>query len=437
MSKAEQPVVEAPRTQEVKAERNPFKRILKLLGPGLITGASDDDPSGIGTYAQAGAQLGYTTLWVALITFPLMATVQYICAKIGLVSGKGLSGILRQHYPRWVFYMAVLVLFVANIINVGADLGAIAAAIHLLVPQIPTWAAIIPVTALLVMALIEFSHEQLAAIFKWLTLALFAYIATAFFTHANWAEVLKNTLVPSIDFQPKSLAVYVGLLGTTISPYLFFWQSHAEVEEQRKAGHTLWRRVGASDDDLKYCAADVNAGMLFSNVVMFFIILTTGATLHQSNIRHIDTAAQAAQALAPLCGPYAKFLFAAGLIGTGLLAVPVLAGSCAYAVASAFGWRSGLGEKWYRAKGFYAVIALACVIGMALNFININPMDALFWTAVLNGILAPPLLVMIMLVSNNPKIMGGRVNSPLLNVLGWSTTVLMFVAAAALIITSV
>ncbi|HEY9792889.1 MAG TPA: divalent metal cation transporter [Candidatus Obscuribacterales bacterium] len=421
----------------MKREKNPLKRFFKLLGPGLITGASDDDPSGIGTYSQAGAQFGFSMLWMAWVTYPLMATVQYICAKIGLVTGVGLSGVLRKHYPRPVLWVCVALLAIANTINVGADLGAMAASVHLLVPSIPAMAVLFPIAAVFVLVLVFGSYQNIVRIFKWLTLSLFAYVLAAFFTHPNWSMVLHHTFIPDIRFNKDYLAMYVGLLGTTISPYLFFWQTSAEVEEERAAGYKYWQRLGASDDDLKYAAADVNTGMFFSNLVMYFIILTTGATLFTAGQHQIASADQAAMALKPLAGPFAEVLFAIGIIGTGFLAVPVLVGSCAYALSTVFGWRRGLYEKWYRAKQFYGVIVVAFFIGMGLNFFHVNAMAALFWTAVINGVLAPPLLVMIMLISNNRKIMGNRVNSTLVNVLGWITTVAMTVAAVGLIVTSI
>ncbi len=420
---------------EIAKEPNRVKRYFKLLGPGLITGASDDDPSGIGTYAVAGAQLGFATLWLALVTFPLMASVQYICAKIGMVSGQGLAGVLRKHYSRKLLYGAVLALVIANAINVGADIGAIAAAINLLVP-IPIAAMIVP-TALLILTLqIWGSYRLIARVFKWLTLALFAYIASAFFARPGLLEVVKGTFVPTLQFNATFVSTLVAILGTTISPYLFFWQASQEVEEDISMGRKrLWQRRGASDLELRYAAVDVNTGMAFSNVVMYFIILSTAATLFKAGKTNINSATDAAQALRPLAGDAASLLLAVGLIGAGFLAVPILSGSSAYAVSEAIGWRFGLEEKPSRAKAFYGVIALSTLVGMLINFAGINPIDALFGTAVLNGLVAPPVLVLIMLVSNNRSIMGERVNNRWINLLGWVTTVVMFVAAIALIAT--
>ncbi len=416
-------------------EPNKVKRALKVLGPGLITGASDDDPSGIGTYSQAGASLGFSTLWLALVSYPLMAAVQYICAKIGMVSGMGLAGILRRHYSRFVLYPAILALLLANTINAGADIGAIAAAINLLLPIPIVW-MIVPISLLILALQVWGSYRLIANTFKWLTLALFAYIGAAFFAHPDLGEVFRGTFIPTFKFDSTFLATLVAILGTTISPYLFFWQASQEVEEEISMGRTeLWQREGVSDKELKYASWDVNVGMFFSNVVMYFIILATAATLFKAGKTNIQSATDAAQALKPLAGDAAGLLLALGLIGSGLLAVPILTGSAAYAISEMFGWKYGLDEKPGQAKQFYGVIAAATLVGMMINFIGINPIDALFWTAVINGFLAPPLLVIIMLVSNNEEVMGKRVNTKWINLLGWITTAVMFAAAIALVVT--
>ena len=416
-------------------ERNPLIRFIKILGPGLITGASDDDPSGIGTYAVAGASFGYGMLWTALLSFPLMASMQFICAKVGMVCGQGLAGVLRRHYPRWLLYPAVMGLVIANTINVGADIGAIAAAINLLVPIPIPW-MIVPI-ALAILGLVFFgSYRLIANVFKWLTLALFAYIGSTFFAHPDLGGVVHGTFVPSFSIDPRSLTTLVAILGTTISPYLFFWQSNQVVEEEIAIGRKkLWQRRGASDEELKYAALDVNTGMFLSNVVMYFIILATAATLFTSGQRDISSAADAAEALRPLAGDAATVLLAVGLIGAGFLAVPILSGSAAYGVAEAFGWREGLDARPGRAKEFYGVIAVATLVGMLINFSGINTIDALVWTAVINGFVAPPLMVLIMLISNNRKIMGNRTNSLPINILGWIATAVMFAAAIALVFT--
>ena len=422
----------------IAEERNPIRRFLKVLGPGFISGAADDDPSGIGTYATAGASLGYATLWTALLTFPLMATVQLVCAKIGMVTGRGLAGVLRKHYPRRVLYAAVIALFVANTINVGADLAAIAAAINLLVPALPIAPLVLPIAVGILALQIWGSYRLIARIFKWLTLALFAYIGSAFFARPDWGQVLSSTFIPTIRLDQTFLLALVAILGTTISPYLFFWQATQEVEEEMSMGRTqLWRRKGATDRELQYAALDVNVGMAFSVLVMYFIMLATAATLHQAGKTDIKSATDAAEALRPLAGDLSSILLAIGLIGSGVLAVPILSGSAAYALSEAFGWKYGLDRNPAKAKQFYAVIAVATLVGVAIDYLGINPIDALFFTAVINGFVAPPLLVMIMLVSNNKKIMGKRTNSRLTNVLGWGAAVVMFLAAGVLLVASI
>jgi NRAMP (natural resistance-associated macrophage protein)-like metal ion transporter len=415
------------------SQPNPLKRFLKILGPGLITGASDDDPSGIGTYAMAGASFGYGMLWTALLTFPLMAAVQFICAKIGLVCGCGLAAIMRRQYSRWVVYPAVFGLVITNTINAAADIAAIAAGVNLLVPVPPT-ALIVPIGLSILVLLVWGSYPLITRVFKWLTLALFAYIGSAFLARPDWAAVFRGTLVPEIHLDSKSLSMLVAILGTTISPYLFFWQADHEVEEEIAQGRKrLWQRKGAKDSELRYAAWDVNTGMLLSNVVMYFIILATAATLHRAGQTEIETATHAAEALRPLAGEAAFVLMALGLIGSGVLAVPILVGSGAYAVAEVFGWKYGLSKKPGRAKQFYLVMAASTVAALLLNFCGIDTMRALFWTAVINGFLAPPLLVVVMLVSNNRAVMGKRVNGRTLNLLGWATTALMSAAAIVLV----
>jgi NRAMP (natural resistance-associated macrophage protein)-like metal ion transporter len=424
------PVANAPR------KKGFIRRFLGMLGPGLITGASDDDPSGISTYAVAGASLGYAPLWTALLTFPLMASVQYICAKIGLVSGRGLAGVLREHYGRALLYPVVFILLVANTINAGVDIGAVASGINLIVPVPVAW-LVFPVALVILALQIWGSYQMIARVFKWLTLSLFAYVGSSLLSQPDPVGVLKGTFWPEFHFDTSSLTVLVAILGTTISPYLFFWQASQEVEAQKALGRRrLWQRSNPTDGELRYAFWDVNVGMFFSNAVMYFIILATAATLHYRAQRtEIQSAAEAAEALRPLAGDAATVLLALGLIGSGLLAIPVLTGSAAYAVCEGFRWPQGLDRKPGQAKGFYTVIVLATLAGTLLNFGGINPIDALFWTAVLNGFLAPPLLVVLMLVSNNRAVMGDRVNGRILNVLGWVTTVIMFAAAVGLALT--
>jgi NRAMP (natural resistance-associated macrophage protein)-like metal ion transporter len=437
-TRRDEPAEKASLEAEVKAEPNPIRRFLRILGPGFISGAADDDPSGIGTYATAGASLGFATLWTALLTYPLMAAVQVVCAKIGLVTGRGLAGVLRKHYPRWLLYSAVIPLFVANTINVGADLGAIAAAINMLVPALPIPLLVLPIALGILALQVWGSYRLIARVFKWLTLTLFAYIGAAILARPDWGEVLRATLIPTISLDRTFLLALVAILGTTISPYLFFWQASEEVEEEVAMGRTqLWRRRGASDRELEYAAVDVNVGMGFSVLVMYFIMLATAATLHAAGKSDIKSATDAAEALRPIAGDLSSLLLAVGLIGTGVLAVPILSASAAYALSEAFGWKYGLDQNPGRAKQFYAVIILATLIGVGIDYLGINPIDALFLTAVINGFVAPPLLVMIMLVANNRKIMGRRVNSRLTNVLGWGAAIAMFLAAGVLVLTSI
>ncbi len=422
--------------QERAEKKNPFVRFLQTLGPGFVTGASDDDPSGIATYAQVGASLGYATLWTALATFPLMTAVQYICGKIGMVTGRGLTGVLKQHYPRSLLFVVIIALAVANTINAGTDIGAIAAAINLLAP-IPIRVLVLPVGLLLLALQVWGSYRLIAQVFKWLSLALFAYIGAALFAKPDFLEVIRGTLVPRLSLDGKFLSALVAILGTTISPYLFFWQSNQEVEEDIKRGRTtVAARKGSTKGELRAAGWDTITGMLFSNVVMYFIILSSGATLFKVGKTDIQSATDAAQALRPLAGEGAYILLAVGLIGAGCLAVPILTGSVAYAVCAMFGWRGRLDAKLGAAKRFYTVMLVCTLLGVSINFLGINPMKALFWTAVINGFLAPPLLVLILLISNNPKIMGDKTNGPWTNLLGWSAVGVMAAAAVGLAVTS-
>jgi NRAMP (natural resistance-associated macrophage protein)-like metal ion transporter len=411
-------------------------RFLANLGPGLITGAADDDPSGISTYSVAGAAFGNSFLWTALFSFPLMAAVQLMCARLGMVTGRGLGGAIRKRYPVWILWPACLILIVANVFNIGADLGGMATAMQMVTGvQSYYWT---PFFTLLIAALLIWtSYNSIASIFKWLTLVLFAYVITAFLAHPDWGAVFHGTFVPHVDWTRSSFAVLVGILGTTISPYLFFWQASEEVEEEVKLGRvTLAQRRGATDRELFIAREDVFTGMFYSNLVMFFIILTTSATLHAHGITNIETAKQAAEALRPLAGEGAYWLFTLGLVGTGMLGVPVLAGSCAYAIAEAAAWRgASLNMKPKRAPRFYLVIGGAMLVGLALDFAGLNPVKMLFWSAVLNGILAPPLVVLVVMLTSDQKVMGTRVNSPTMEVLGWVCAVVMAAAAVGMFIT--
>lgn len=410
-------------------------QFLKELGPGLITGAADDDPSGISTYSVAGASYGYATLWTALLSFPLMAAIQLMCARLGMVTGCGLASVIRTRYPRWVLWFACSLVIVANVFNIGADLGGMADGMQM-ITGIPSyfWT---PLFALLIMALLSWtSYRTMARVFKWLTMVLFAYVTTAFLAHPNWPAVLRATFIPHIEWSKQYLAVLVGILGTTISPYLFFWQAAQEVEEDRDRGKTtIAQRKGSTNDELRVARTDVITGMLLSNVVMYFLILTTAATLNVHGMKDIETAKQAAEALRPLAGKGAYWLFTLGLIGTGMLAVPVLAGSCAYAIAEAAKWRSAsLNMKPRLAPRFYAVIGVSIVVGLAFDFAGMNAVKMLFWSAILNGLLAPPLVVMVVLLTSDRKVMGNRVNSRIMQILGWICALTMAAAALALLI---
>jgi NRAMP (natural resistance-associated macrophage protein)-like metal ion transporter len=399
----------------------------------LITGAADDDPSGIATYSQAGAAFGYGTLWIAVITLPLMAAVQLMCARVGIVARSGLASVLRAHYPRWLLWVACGLLLIGNTVNIAADLGGMAAAASLLTGVPAVW--FVPAFTFLILALLVFaSYEGMTRVLKWLTLALFSYVLAAFLAHPNVISVLGGTLVPHLTASKDYLLTLVAILGTTISPYLFFWQAAQNAEHD-----AFWRQrlVGrpqrAVQRELRAAARDVNAGMFFSNAIMYFIILTAAATLNRAGITDVQTAEQAATALRPLAGNAASLLFTLGLVGTGMLGVPVLAGSAAYAVAEAAAWRAGMDEKIHSAKEFYGVIAVAMIIGMVLNFAHVNAIKLLIWSAVINGLLAPPLIVIILVVCNNDKVMGVHRNSRLLNVLGGLAALAMTAAGVALI----
>jgi NRAMP (natural resistance-associated macrophage protein)-like metal ion transporter len=429
---------------KAQKEENEFQRsgpwgrvkiFLAALGPGLVTGASDDDPSGIGTYSQTGAQFGYTQLWTALFTFPLTTAIQETCARIALQTGGGLAAALRKYYPKPVLYFCVTLLFIANTINLGADLGAMAASAQLIL-GIPHLVWLIAITLLSVVIEIFVDYKRYARVLRYLTLSLIAYCFVPFVSPQNWGQALRDTVIPTIQFDRNYLLNLVAILGTTISPFLFFWQASQEIEEQIDEGRTtVGSRKGVSKVELKWMRTDVVTGMLLSNVVMWFIIATTASTLFQHGIKNIDSAPKAAEALRPIAGNFAYLLFAAGIIGTGLLAVPILAGSAAYAVAETLKWHKGLYLKLRQAPGFYGVIAFSTLLGFAINLTGINPTQALYYTAVLNGIVAPPLLVMIMLIGNNRSIMKSKVNGRVSNTLGWITTIAMSIAAVALLLT--
>ncbi|MCX6544081.1 MAG: Nramp family divalent metal transporter [Acidobacteria bacterium] len=428
-SDVEKPAGPKPRSLER------VRRFFADLGPGLITGAADDDPSGISTYSVTGALYGYMPLWTALFSFPLMAAVQLMCARLGLVTGRGLAGVVRRHYPRAVLWGACALLIVANVFNIGADLGGMAEATEMMTGiKSHFWT---PVYAALIVSLLFFSsYRRIARVFKWLTLILFAYIAAAFLARPDWSAVFSATLVPRVEWSSAFLATLVGILGTTISPYLFFWQASQEVEDERAQGRvTVKQRSGATNQELRVARTDVLTGMFFSNLVMYFIILTTAATLHAHGQTHIETAREAAEALRPLAGRGAYLLFTLGLIGTGMLAVPVLAGSAAYAVAEARMWRGTLEDRPSVSRKFYAVVAVSMMLGLVLDFIGFNAVKMLFYSAVLNGVLAPPLIVLVVLLTSNPDVMGTRVSSRPLRYLGWATAAIMTAAAVGMFLT--
>ncbi len=413
------------------AQPKGIKKFLNILGPGLITGASDDDPSGVGTYATAGAATGYRYLWTAIITYPMQAAIQGMCARIGQVSGKGLAATIKQYYPKGVLYPIVLLLIFANTFNVGADLAAIAAGINLLVP-IPILALIPPIAVGLILLQVFAKYQMINRVFKWLCLALLAYVATAFVSHANLGDVAKGTLIPKLPRTKDDITLMIAILGTTISPYLFFWQAGQEIEEQKAEGKTtVAERQGASHREIADRKLDVNLGMLASNLVMYFIILTTAATLHASGKTDIATATDAASALQPLLGRFAELLFAIGIIGAGLLAIPVLTGSTGYTVSEAFGWRHGLDEKVTRAKGFYGIIIASTLAGMLFNYLGLDPIKALVYSATINGITSPPLLLLVVMLSNRRSVMGKFTNRVWSNVFGWSAFILMTAATVA------
>jgi NRAMP (natural resistance-associated macrophage protein)-like metal ion transporter len=411
-----------------------MRLLLKSLGPGVITGAADDDPSGIATYSVAGAQLGTKLLWTALLTWPLMAAVQMMCARIGKVTGQGLAANFKRRFPSWLLLVVVTALLAANAINIGADLAGMADAAEMLA-GINSHLLVVLFALLISWATVRLHYHQIANVLKWLVLVLLAYPITAFVVGADWGRVARDTFIPSIPRTREEWSMLVAILGTTISPYLFFWQASEEVEEEKAAGQsTLAQRRGATRKELELRNFDVGVGAFFSNVVMFFIILTTAITLNRHHITHIETTRQAAQALRPLAGKFAATLFTIGIVGVGFLAIPTLAGSVAYAFAETLGWRQGLDKELKQARAFYVLLLLSTGVGVGLDFVGINPVKALYWTAVINGLLAPFLLVAILIVASDKKLMQGQPSSRL----GWMvvaiTTAAMFAAGVAMFV---
>ena len=434
----EESIVFIEKEEEVIVSARPVKSVekyWKTLGPGLTTGAADDDPSGIATYSQAGAKYGLQLIWLSLFTYPFMATVQEMCARIGIVSGQGLAANIKKHYPAGALYTATGLLFFANTLNIAADLGAMAAASRLLLPSIG-FGVLVVFFALVSLALQIFtSYARYAKYLKYLTFALLSYVVVAFAVGLDWGDVLYHTFVPSMTFSKDQLFLICAVLGTTISPYLFFWQTSQEVEEDILRGETTIaeRRAHVSPRALKNMRTDVWSGMAFSNIVTFFIFAATAGTLYASGVTNIATADQAALALKPF-GEFAFLLFALGIVGTGLLAVPVFAGSTAYAIAESFGWRYGLYRKLKQAYAFYGVIIISMVLGIIVNFVHIDPIQALIYAAVANGIIAPVILFFVVRLSGDKHIMGEYANHPLASFIGWTTIVIMAISGIAAIV---
>ena len=407
----------------------------RTLGPGLTTGAADDDPSGIATYSQAGAGYGFNFLWTAAFTFPFMAVVQEMCARIGLVTGRGLAGNIRVHFPKWVLYLCTFLLFAANSLNIGVDLGAMAKGVQLLYPHISFNFLILAFAIFSLSLQIFTTYEKYAKYLKWLALVLLAYVFSTISAKLDWNQVAMNAFLPNIQFSKDQIFIVTAILGTTISPYLFFWQTSQEVEEQILGGMTTLklRRAETTEKEISNMRLDVWSGMFLSNLVMFFIIAACGAILFPAGITNITSAAQAAEALRPFAGNATYLLFAVGIIGTGLLAIPILAGSASYAISESFGWKSGLYRKLKEANAFYGVIILSTVIGLVINFIGFDPIKVLIYSAVVNGLIAPVVLILIILLSSSKRVMGDLRSSPLSSGIGWFTTLIMALAGIATI----
>ncbi|MBK6818188.1 MAG: divalent metal cation transporter [Bacteroidetes bacterium] len=412
-----------------KQKTSKLLRFWKVLGPGLVTGASDDDPSGIATYSQAGAAFGLSTLWTSLLAFPLMAAIQQMCARIGLITSQGLTGTIKKHYPRPVLYLMLVFSFPAIVMNIGADIAGMGAVGNLLFPAIDATYFSIFFTLLLLGLIIYLPYVKIASVLKYMCIVLLVYFIVPFLYKQDFKEILKATFIPQIQFNKEFIAILVGILGTTISPYLFFWQASVEVEEMKNKK----KQLVVNKKIIHEMQQDVDFGMTFSGLVMYFIILTTGTVLFQGGVHQIDTVEQAAMALKPLAGDMAYLLFAIGVIGTGLIAIPVLSGSLSYIFTETFGWEQGLDKKFHEAKGFYIIIGISLVLGLTLNYVGISPIKALIYTAVLYGITAPVLIAIILHIANNKKIMGDNVNSKLSNILGFLALIIMTLASGVLI----
>lgn len=407
-----------------------LKRFWKIIGPGLVTGASDDDPSGIATYSQAGAAFGLSTLWTSILAFPLMAAIQQMCARIGLVTSQGLTGTLKKHYPRPILYLMLLFSFPAIIMNIGADIAGMGAVGNLLFPAIDATFFSVFFTVLLIGLIIYLPYLKIASILKYLCIVMLVYFVVPFLYKQDFKEILTSTFIPTIKFDKDFIAILVGILGTTISPYLFFWQASVEVEEMKNKKK---KHLVVNKNIIHEMRQDVDFGMTFSGLIMYFIILTTGTVLYKGGVHQIDTVEQAAMALKPLAGNLAYLLFAVGIIGTGLIAIPVLSGSLSYIFAETFGWEQGLDKKFHEAKGFYVIIAISLIIGLSLNYVGISPIKALIYTAICYGVTAPVLIAIILHISNNKKIMGEYTNSRFTNILGFIALIIMTLAAGLLL----
>jgi NRAMP (natural resistance-associated macrophage protein)-like metal ion transporter len=411
----------------METKRNRIQKFWKNLGPGLVTGASDDDPSGIATYSQAGAMFGLKLLWTAVITYPMMVAVQEMCARIGLVTKQGLTGTIKKHYPKYILYLILLLSFPSITLNIGADIAGMGAVANLLVPQIPSIVFSIIFTGILMYSIVFWNYRKISNVLKWLCLTLFSYILIPFITHVEWMDVLKNTLIPTFENSKVFYLTLVGILGTTISPYLFFWQASMEVEESNQRHIVVDKRI------ISAMKTDVRGGLVLTNVVFFFIILSTGTVLFNSGAHQIASVEDAALALKPLAGDFAYFLFALGVLGTGFIAIPVLAGSLSYMLAETFNWEEGLDKKFHEAKGFYITLIISLFIGLMINAFGWNPIIALIYAAVLYGITAPVLILIILHICNNKLIMGKYVNGFWINFFGIITFLVMSFAAFMLI----
>jgi NRAMP (natural resistance-associated macrophage protein)-like metal ion transporter len=405
-----------------------LKKVWKKLGPGLITGSSDDDPSGIATYSQAGAQFGLTTLWTALFTFPLMASIQEMCARIGIVTSMGLTGTIKKHYSKKILYLLLIFSTPAIIFNIGADIAGMGAVGNMLFPKIDAAFFSIFFTIILIMGIVYFPYKKIASILKYLCIVLMVYLIVPFLYKQDLGYILKSAVMPNIHFNKEFISILVGLLGTTISPYLFFWQANMEAEEMKQQKKIIIDKKLMSE--MKY---DIDFGMFFSNVVMFFIILTTGTVLFSSNFHQIETVEDAAKALEPLAGKAASLLFSIGIIGTGFLAIPVLSGSLSYMYCETFGWKDGLDKKFYEAKAFYFIIVISLIMGLAVNYIGFSPMTTLLNAAILYGLTAPVIIGIILHICNNKSVMGMFINSVKSNILGFITLIVMAIASILLL----